>query len=262
MKIQIDSYDANGVRRAALPATGSVPIHNHTNVGSGGQLHAGSVFNAGAVPIDYGGTGETTANAAFAALAPLTTKGDLIARDVNAPVRVPIGSNGALLVADSAQAAGLRWTPAFQWAEIRDERSSGTHGGSSVANSWQTRALNTENDPHDLVWLINDTFGLAAGVYWVSAQSMFRAGTAGTRGRLRLQNNTTGTTLAVSPNAFASADGSFTPRLDTLLIANGTDTFVVQYYVSLGVATYGLGLAVSSGDPEIYTVVTLLRLRE
>lgn len=42
----------------------------------------------------------------------LTTKGDLVARDATNAVRVPVGANGAALVADSAQAAGVRWTTA------------------------------------------------------------------------------------------------------------------------------------------------------
>ena len=62
----------------------------------------------GALPIGNGGTGQTTASAAFGALSPLTTKGDLAGfSTVNA--RLPVGTNGQIIVADSAQALGVKW---------------------------------------------------------------------------------------------------------------------------------------------------------
>lgn len=51
-----------------------------------------------ALPIANGGTGQTSASAAFAALSPLTTAGDIIIESVApAPVRLPIGSSGQVL---------------------------------------------------------------------------------------------------------------------------------------------------------------------
>lgn len=66
----------------------------------------------GTLPIVNGGTGQTTAAAAMTALSPLTTKGDLLGfSTLNA--RVPIGTDGQTLVADSTQSLGLKWdTPA------------------------------------------------------------------------------------------------------------------------------------------------------
>lgn len=57
-----------------------------------------------------GGTGISagSANAAFNALSPLTTKGDLLAfSTVNA--RVAVGANGTFLMADSSAATGVSW---------------------------------------------------------------------------------------------------------------------------------------------------------
>lgn len=63
------------------------------------------------VPIANGGTGQSTANPAFNALSPLTTKGDIVGYStVNA--RVPVGSNGQVLTADSTQALGVKWAAA------------------------------------------------------------------------------------------------------------------------------------------------------
>lgn len=59
--------------------------------------------------IGNGGTGQSTATAGFNALAPTTTKGDIIVSNGTNNVRVPVGSNGQRLVADSTDAEGVVW---------------------------------------------------------------------------------------------------------------------------------------------------------
>ncbi|MFV3407087.1 beta strand repeat-containing protein [Bdellovibrio bacteriovorus] len=65
------------------------------------------------VPIAKGGTGQTTAAAAFGALSPLTTKGDVLVHDGTANLRMAVGSDGKALIADSAEAAGVKWGDIF-----------------------------------------------------------------------------------------------------------------------------------------------------
>ena len=67
----------------------------------------------GQLPIANGGTSGTTATAGFDALAPTTTKGDLIASDGTNNVRVAISTDGLVLACDSAQASGVVWTAAL-----------------------------------------------------------------------------------------------------------------------------------------------------
>ncbi len=85
---------------------------------SGTVLHSGTTPSWGAVSltadisgiltINNGGTGQNSASAAFGALSPLTTKGDIVGYStVNA--RIPVGSDGQVLTADSAQSLGLKW---------------------------------------------------------------------------------------------------------------------------------------------------------
>lgn len=62
------------------------------------------------VAIVDGGTGQTSKTPAFNALSPVTTKGDLIARDSTNNVRVAVGADGDVLTADSTQAAGVKFT--------------------------------------------------------------------------------------------------------------------------------------------------------
>ena len=64
---------------------------------------------SGTVSIAQGGTGQGTAVLGFGAISPLTTKGDIIGYTGGANVRLPVGTDGQLLSADSSQATGLKW---------------------------------------------------------------------------------------------------------------------------------------------------------
>jgi len=61
------------------------------------------------ITIGQGGTGQTTQLAAFNALSPLTTKGDLLAFIASNNARFAVGVDGTCLTADSSQASGWRW---------------------------------------------------------------------------------------------------------------------------------------------------------
>lgn len=64
-------------------------------------------FNA-TLALANGGTGQTTKQAAFDALSPLTTKGDILTYSTT-PARLAVGANNTVLLADSTQTTGLRW---------------------------------------------------------------------------------------------------------------------------------------------------------
>lgn len=85
--------------------------HDHTNSAGGGQL---SITGAttGTLSIARGGTGQTGQTAAFDALAPTTTKGDLIVFNGSDNIRVGVGSDGQILTADAAEASGVKWAAA------------------------------------------------------------------------------------------------------------------------------------------------------
>ncbi len=129
--IMADSGEVSGIKWAT-PAAGTVtsvsgtadritssggatPVIDiaATYVGQASITTLGSIatgtWNATTIAINHGGTGQVTANAAFNALSPLTTKGDLIAYDVAANVRVPAGADGTVLSADAASTGGVKW---------------------------------------------------------------------------------------------------------------------------------------------------------
>jgi hypothetical protein len=63
----------------------------------------------GSIPISAGGTGQGSKTAAFNALSPSTSKGDLISHTGSDNVRVPVGTDGQILIADSTQTSGVKW---------------------------------------------------------------------------------------------------------------------------------------------------------
>lgn len=75
------------------------------------------------ISILNGGTGETTKTPAFNALSPITSKGDLISSDGTNNVRLAVGPDTYVLVADSAQTTGVKWAVAGIVASV-----SGTAG--------------------------------------------------------------------------------------------------------------------------------------
>lgn len=61
------------------------------------------------VPISKGGTGQTGQTAAYNALSPNTTKGDIAVHNGTNNVRQAVGADGFVLVADSAESTGVKW---------------------------------------------------------------------------------------------------------------------------------------------------------
>ena len=87
--------------------------------------------------ISQGGTGQITANAAFNTLSPLTTVGDLLGSNGSANVRVGVGADNTILLADHTQGVGFRWasctfcslTTPLSVANGGTGQASGTNGG-------------------------------------------------------------------------------------------------------------------------------------
>lgn len=82
-----------------------IPTLNQNTTGTAANV-------TGVVAIANGGTGQTTQTAAFDALAPTTTKGDLIVDNGTNNVRLAVGLDTYVLTADSTAATGVKWAAA------------------------------------------------------------------------------------------------------------------------------------------------------
>lgn len=104
---------------AAIQAA-DVPTLNQNTTGTAANV-------TGTVAIANGGTGQTTATAAFNALAPTTTKGDLIVRNGTGNVRLAVGTDTFALVADSTTATGVKWASVGASLTIANDTTTATN---------------------------------------------------------------------------------------------------------------------------------------
>ena len=94
----INSTASGGVTTISFGSTGLTPS----------SATSGVVTVAGTLAVANGGTGQTTASAAFNALSPVTTTGDLIiGNGTNSATRLGIGANGYVLTSNGTTAT---WT--------------------------------------------------------------------------------------------------------------------------------------------------------
>ena len=109
--VYANSTDVIEVANAPVTEAGTQTLTNKTIAGASNTLTVRLANDVtGTLPVANGGTGQTTAAAAFNALAPVTSTGDLIVGNgANSSTRLPIGSNGFLLSSDGTTAV---WTAA------------------------------------------------------------------------------------------------------------------------------------------------------
>ena len=148
-----------------------------SSLASIGTITSGT-WNATTIAINHGGTGQTTASAAFGALSPLTTKGDLLSfSTVNA--RLPVGSDGQVLTADSGQTLGVKWaTPSVSNASlVWVNTGTGSASTNTAIATFLTVVTNTGTDITYTSDTTNgDSFTINAdGVYAMSHTNLFNS---------------------------------------------------------------------------------------
>lgn len=97
----------------------------------------------GTLPVASGGTGQTTYTAAYNALSPSTTKGDVEVHNGTDVIRVAVGTNGQFLTADSTQASGVKWSD----YSVTDVMINQTAGDTIGTTNSLIKFTSTENDP-------------------------------------------------------------------------------------------------------------------
>lgn len=156
-----------------------------TNITTIGTIAMGT-WSATTIALNKGGTGQTTATAAFDALAPTTTQGDLIYRNASNNVRLAAGSANNVLLSGGAGA-----NPAW---------SSGTFSGSSSGT----------NTGDQTITLSTDASGSGTGTVAVTlAQPLHALVAYNTNGLLTqtAQNTFTGRTVTGTANEITSTNG-------------------------------------------------------
>lgn len=134
-------------------------------------------------------------------------------------------------------------------------------GGNTVALTWTTLALNSEdNDADGIGTLSGNQITLQAGTYIVRAECVLGTTSAPSTDKLRLRNITDGTTTIVGITAGQHLNAYFGNKsLAGEFTIAGAKTFALQYYTT-AVNTNGLGQAATSGEEEVYRVVEIWKV--
>ncbi len=144
---------------------------------------------------------------------------------------------------------------------VRDEKASGTHGGTFTSAAWRTRDLNTVKANLISGALVgSNQVTLPAGTYWLEATA---PGYSVNSHQLRWRNTSDNTTTLVgqscdgasgapSSQTHASVCGRFT-------IA-GSKNFELQHRCDLTEGTVGFGAACGFGEVEVYSELKIWKV--
>jgi hypothetical protein len=130
----------------------------------------------------------------FSFISPLTTKGDIIARDGTAAVRLPVGSDDEVLTADSAQSTGLKWETRVQQVNTGTGLTGGPITGVgtlSIANTGVSSGSYT---------FPNVTFNAQGQATSATSNTFTGISPLTTKGDIIVHNGSTATRLGVGTN--------------------------------------------------------------
>lgn len=160
---------------------------------------------------------------------------------------------------------GTTWTSAAPTGSapptmiVRDEKPSGTDGGSSSATTWNERTQNTVvANTISGASLSSNRVTLPAGTY--DADASAPALLAGAH-KLRLYNITDASPLFVGENALVPSGPITSASLTGRFTISGAKTIALEHYTAVARATDGLGKAVSAASTiEVYATLTLRKV--
>lgn len=143
-------------------------------------------------------------------------------------------------------------------AILQDQKSSGTAATSLTSGAWRTRDLNTiVSDPNTLISsLSTNQATLAAGTYLVYA-TVQGTGASNPNNRLRIRNITDGATLAQGNNWQTGTNAASMGTLLGVFTITAAKIIELQHWPTV---TGAGGVAVSTGDVEVYAELMLVRV--
>jgi hypothetical protein len=169
----------------------------------------------------------------------------------NAEIRVPIKGW-------TDQAVNV--SPLIKTVYIRDEKSSGTAGGTNTTGSYQTRDLNTIDGDTSIATLSSNQFTLYPGEYEIEAEV---PGYAVNSHKAQLYDITNAASVKIGSTEQSA--GLYLTTINSSIsakvrIAEPT-TYEIRHRTETQIVGNGYGLAASFGDNEVYTQVKITKVR-
>jgi hypothetical protein len=143
-------------------------------------------------------------------------------------------------------------------AYLRDERASGSQGGTCLAGSFQTRTLNVLGGDIGFISLSGNRFTLQPGKYFIEASI---PGYLVNAHQAKLKVIETNADVIIGSTAYSNQTGgslSHSVMSGEIVVAQAS-TFEVQQRCGVDRATVGFGIASSFGTVEIYTQVKIIK---
>ena len=143
----------------------------------------------------------------------------------------------------------------------RDEKTSGTHGGTSAAAAWQTRDLNTvKNNSLSGASLANNRVTLPAGRYYVRGKTPAYAA-SNTRCAIYDATNSAYLLHGNSMTANQSYYGYVCPEVEGEFTLAAQTTIELRMYTGSAIGSYGLGFAVGAANiSEVYSELRIWKM--
>jgi len=146
-------------------------------------------------------------------------------------------------------------------ATISDVKASGSFGGTFTSGSYQTRVLNTLDDPTGIVTsLTSNQFILPIGEYnFEIFGTAYRVGIH----KLKLRNITDSTDALIGSTQVSGTADSTTSvsYVSGKVVLAAPKTFELQHRCTTTVATNGFGDAAAFGDTERYSEITITKVK-
>ena len=141
---------------------------------------------------------------------------------------------------------------------FQDQKANTTAPASIASGAWRTREINTEvTDTAGIASVASNQMTLPAGSYEVWASAPSSAATS--NNRIRLRDTTGGVTLVQGTNGSNPNANAITLSLHGFFTLTTSSALELQHYTS---STGNGGIAVSSGEVEVYASVYFRRLGE
>jgi len=239
--------------------TGTVSIHSGNN-GSGAASGDVQIYSGSAA-------GGTSGNISLTTAALATTRGEVLvsARQMNMQSTPIVNLPTPTLSHEAANKAYVDSVAANQKiAVMRDQLTQGTAGATMTAPTWNSRNLNTLEDPFSVIQNpgvfvgtggANTTFDLAAGTYHIKASMdtiCFGSTTS------RLYNVTDAVTTIWGLNSSSATTTPVVNVVEGIFTISGAKTFHIETYTDF---TSACGNALNlAGRPEVYGSVTITKM--
>jgi len=173
------------------------------------------------------------------------------------------GYSSGYVVINASKTPALTAVPYVQprIAYIKDVKSNNTSGGTFTSGAWQTRDLNTLEDPTGIVTsLSSNQFTLPAGEYDIDIAA---PAVQVDHHKAKLRNITDSTDDLIGSNNFCNAGATVMNHslVKGRIVLTSSKTFEVQHRCSTTFATNGFGGPSNFSVNEIYTQVKITKVK-